>query len=116
MLKDIFIINKILKIKNSHNYKNINNILNDITKKKTKDYKNDKINGNIRNKNKSIINNNEDNFNNIKRKINFYYIDKDRRQCNNSYNKINLNNKSLNKLSQDYSLIFLIEIVNIKEK
>ena len=42
------------KIKESHNYKNINYKLNDITKKKTKDLnsknKNYKINGNIRNK------------------------------------------------------------------
>ena len=99
---------KLLKIKNSYNYKNINYKLNDITKKKTKDFnsknKNYKINGNIRNKNRSTINN-VDNFNNIKRKINFYCFEKDKRQCNNSYNKINLNNKSLNKISQNYSLI-----------
>ena len=63
-----------LKIKNkSHDYKYIYK-LNDITKKKAKDI-------NSKNKNKSIIINNMNNFSNIKRKINFiahrdkrYYI------------------------------------------
>ena len=92
---------QLLKIKNkSHDYKNIYK-LNNISKKKTKDL-------NSKNKNKSIIinnMNNMNNFSNIKRKINFYCSDRDKRYYNNSYNKTSINNKSLNKNSENYSLI-----------
>ena len=121
-------LNKIVfKIKDAHNYKNINYKLNDITKKKTKEYnkfnnnkRNNKINdininNNIYNKtndyskikinirNKSIA----DNFNSVKRKIkNYCYMDKNKGNFDYSYyNKTNNNNnKSINRIRQNISI------------
>ena len=102
------------KIKETHNYKNINYKLNDITKKKTREYNNknrmNKINENTQIKNKLNIRNksNANNFNCVKRKINYSYIDKTKICYENYYNKTttNKNNKSISKISQkmNYSL------------
>ena len=104
-------LNKIFfKMKETHNYKNINYKLNDITKKKTKDFKNknrkNKMNDNnnqnkINIRNKSIV----DDFSSIKRKIkNYCYMDKNKGYFDYSYyNKTN-NNKSISRTRQNISI------------
>ena len=119
------------KMKENHNYKNTNYKLNDITKKKTREfnYKN-KINNinNINNlsntsqiKNKINIRNksNADNFNSLKRKINYCYIDKSKIYNDNSYyNKTtgNKNNKSINRICQNSNYSLNSDRINRKSR
>ena len=95
------------KIKESHNYKNINYKLNDITKKRTREFS-DKLGLKLKNKskvnlrNKSNVNVNMNNFSYFKRKINYCYIDKNKIYNDSYYNKTTTtNNKSISRLSQN---------------
>ena len=102
---------KKLKIKNIYyknniNYKNIIKIINNISNFKIKNiqhenksYKNNKLNyeknkNNIKNKNDSIIENNQ--FNKIKNIKNYIYENKKNNLIKNKINRKNLNNKKIN--------------------
>ena len=118
--------NKIyFKMKENHNYKNINYKLNDITKKKTREhnYKNkinniNNLNNTSQTKNKINLRNksNADNFNCIKRKINYCYIDKSKYNNDSYYNKTtgNKNNKSLSRMYQNINYSLNSDRANIK--